>query len=31
MTQRRKNIFQFIKYCLVGVLNTLVTLGVIYL
>lgn len=31
MTQRRKNILQFIKYCLVGVLNTLVTLGVIYL
>ena len=28
---RTERIMQFVKYCLVGVLNTLVTLGVIYL
>lgn len=28
---RHSKILQFIKYCIVGVLNTLVTLGVIYL
>ena len=28
---KREKIVQFIKYCLVGVLNTLVTFGVIYL
>ncbi|MCM1067376.1 MAG: GtrA family protein [Muribaculaceae bacterium] len=28
---RLEKIMQFVKYCLVGVLNTLVTLGVIYL
>ena len=28
---RRERLWQFVKYCMVGVLNTLVTLGVIYL
>lgn len=27
----KEKLFQFIRYCIVGVLNTLVTLGVIYL
>lgn len=31
LAARYEKIFQFIKYCLVGVLNTLVTLGVIYM
>ena len=31
LTVKYAKIFQFIKYCMVGVLNTLVTLGVIYL
>lgn len=30
-TEKREKIIQFIKYCMVGVLNTLVTFGVIYL
>ncbi len=28
---RKMQIWQFVKYCIVGILNTLVTLGVIYL
>ena len=31
LAARYEKIIQFIKYCLVGVLNTLVTLGVIYM
>jgi len=31
MAQRHQKSMQFVKYCIVGVLNTLVTLGVIYL
>lgn len=31
MSDNRKKIWQFVRYCMVGVLNTLVTLGVIYL
>lgn len=30
-TEKREKIIQFIKYCMVGVLNTLITFGVIYL
>lgn len=30
-TVRKRQIEQFVKYCLVGVLNTLVTFGVIYI
>ncbi|MDE6196243.1 MAG: GtrA family protein, partial [Muribaculaceae bacterium] len=29
--EKREKIIQFVKYCMVGVLNTLVTFGVIYL
>lgn len=31
MTKNRARLWQFVKYCMVGVLNTCVTLGVIYL
>ena len=31
MAPRGAQLLQFVKYCLVGVLNTLVTMGVIYL
>ena len=30
-TERGEKMLQFVKYCIVGVLNTLVTLGVIYI
>lgn len=31
MSRRRQELIKFIKYCMVGVLNTLVCLGVIYM